>query len=112
MLGCVCMGTASVLREGLPLLYLPLRLRLGPGLGPQFKKITEKLELTEGTKTFGSLEHLSCEEGLREFNLCSLEQRGASGDLRGATQWQWGGYQEGKYLVKCVAGKEESVIIN
>lgn len=60
----------------------------------------------------GSLEHLSCEESLRELDLYSQEQRGASGNLRGATQQQWEGYQEGKYLVKSVAGKQESVITN
>lgn len=60
----------------------------------------------------GSLEHLSCEESLRELDLYSQEQRGASVNLRGATQQQWEGYQEGKYLVKSVAGKQESVITN
>lgn len=60
---------------------------------------------------FGSLGYLSCEDSLRELDLYSLGQREASGDLSGATQQQQGIYQEGKYLVKCVAGKQESIII-
>lgn len=49
ILGCISMGTASGLRVELPFLYLPfIRLHLGTALGPQFKKITEKLEFNRG----------------------------------------------------------------
>ena len=69
--------------------------------GPQYRKDVELLKRVQRrvTKMIGGLEHLSCEERLRELGLFGLEKRRLWGDLIVAFQYLKGAYkQEGVRL--------------
>ena len=71
--------------------------------GPQYRKDVELLEQVQmrATKMIRGPEHLSCEEGVRELGLFSLEKRRLQGDLSVAFQYLKRAYKpEGEQLLR------------
>ncbi|GAB0184941.1 hypothetical protein GRJ2_000959400 [Grus japonensis] len=110
VLGCIKRGVTSRSREVILPLYSTL---VRPHLeycvqlwGPQYRRDMELLERIQrrATKLIRGLEHLSCEDRLRELGLFSLEKRQAPGRSNCSFPVPEGAYRkagEGLFIREC-----------
>ncbi|KAK4819120.1 LOW QUALITY PROTEIN: hypothetical protein QYF61_025587 [Mycteria americana] len=98
ILGCIQSSMASRSREGILFLYSaltrPAVLRPDLGSSAQERHGAVGAGPEEATKMVRGLEHLCCEDRLRELGLFSLEKRRLRGDLIAAFQYLKGAYKK------------------
>ncbi|KFQ86767.1 hypothetical protein N337_00884, partial [Phoenicopterus ruber ruber] len=114
ILSCIKRSATSRWRKVILLLYSTLlKLHLEDCVqlwGLQHKKDMDLLERVQrrAVKMIRGLEHLSCEDRLRELGLFSLQKRRLRGDLRAAFQYLKGAYEKDREGLLTRAGSDRT----